>query len=45
MIACVEPVVAAILSAVWLKTAFGIFDITGFVLIIGGVLLVSGTGE
>ena len=41
MIACVEPVVAAVLSAVWLKTAFVPADLAGFTLIIAGVLLVS----
>ena len=41
MIACVEPVVAAVLSAVWLKTAFVPADLAGFALIIAGVLLVS----
>ncbi|MCD8020891.1 MAG: DMT family transporter, partial [Clostridiales bacterium] len=41
MLACVEPLVATILSAVWLKTEFAWIDIFGFVLIIGGCMLVS----
>ena len=41
MIGCVEPVVATILSTVWMGTTFAVIDLVGFVLIIGGVLLVS----
>ena len=41
MIGCVEPVVATILSTVWMGTTFAAIDLVGFVLIIGGVLLVS----
>lgn len=41
MVACIEPVVAAVISAVWLKTSFAGFDIAGFIMILGGVLLVS----
>ena len=45
MIACVEPVAAALCTALWLGTTFTRMDIVGFVLIIGGVLLVSAAKE
>lgn len=38
---CAEPVMAAIISALWLHTTFTVVDLMGFVLIIGAVLLVS----
>ena len=41
MLGCVEPVVATILSTVWLGTTFAAIDLVGFVLIIGSVLVVS----
>ena len=41
MLACIEPVVATIVSALWLGTEFAPIDLCGFALIIGGCLLVS----
>lgn len=41
MLGCVEPVAATLISALWLKTKFAGIDLLGFILIIGGVLLVS----
>lgn len=41
MLACIEPVVATIVSALWLKTEFALMDLIGFILIIGACLLVS----
>ena len=45
--ACVEPLVATISSALWMKTVFGAVEVVGFVVIMSGVLLVSmpGTSE
>lgn len=44
MLACIEPVVATVVSAVWLNTNFTPLDLAGFALIIGGCLLVSLSG-
>lgn len=41
MLACVEPVVAAVVSALWLHTPFTLMDIVGFAVILAGVLLVT----
>lgn len=41
MLACIEPVVATVISALWLKTEFAPIDLVGFALIIGACLLVS----
>ena len=45
--ACVEPLVAAISSALWMNTVFGVEELIGFFVIMSGVLLVSmpGTSE
>lgn len=45
MLACIEPVVATVISALWLGTEFATIDLLGFALIIGGCLLVSMSGE
>ena len=45
MLACIEPVVATVISALWLGTEFAPIDLLGFALIIGGCLLVSMSGE
>ncbi len=45
MLACVEPVVATVVSALWLGTEFAPMDLFGFALIIGGCLLVSLSGD
>lgn len=45
MLACVEPVVATLVSALWLGTEFALLDLLGFALIIGGCLLVSLSGN
>ncbi|MDO5145554.1 MAG: EamA family transporter [Eubacteriales bacterium] len=45
MLACIEPVVATTVSALWLKTEFAAIDLIGFVLIIGACLLVSVKGK
>ena len=41
MIACVEPVSAAIISCVWLGTEFQIIDIVGFILILSTVFILA----
>lgn len=41
MIACVEPVVATVTSALWLGTHFTFMDLVGFLMIVFGVLLVN----
>ena len=41
MLACIEPVSATVISAVWLKTSFASADIAGLLLIIITVLLLS----
>lgn len=41
MIACVEPVSAALFSFVWLKTPFVPIDIVGFVLVLSAVFLLK----
>lgn len=41
MIACVEPVSATIISALWLKTKFTGIDIVGLIAILTAVLLLS----
>ena len=40
-IACVEPVSATVCSVIIMHTSFGLFDIVGFVLILGAVLILS----
>ncbi|MGE4274253.1 MAG: DMT family transporter [Desulfitobacterium sp.] len=45
MIACVEPVAAALFSAIWLNTAFVGLDILGFALIITTVILLTRKGS
>lgn len=45
MLACIEPVVATVVSALWLETEFAPLDLLGFALIIGGCLLVSLSGN
>ena len=45
MLACIEPVVATVVSALWLGTEFAPIDLFGFALIIGGCLLVSLSGD
>jgi len=39
--ACIEPVTATVLSALWLKTDFAIIDLVGFVLIIITVVILN----
>ena len=41
MIACVEPVSATTISALWLKTKFTGIDIVGLIAILTAVLLLS----
>lgn len=41
MLACIEPVSATVISAVWLKTSFSFIDIIGLLFIIMTVLLLS----
>ncbi len=41
MLACIEPVAAAIISAVWLKVQFRMMDLLGFVLVISAVFIIS----
>lgn len=41
MIACVEPVSAALFSFVWLKTPFVPIDIVGFILVLSAVFLLK----
>ena len=41
MIACVEPVSATVISALWLKTKFTGIDIVGLMAILTAVLLLS----
>lgn len=45
MLACVEPLSATIISALWLKNKFMPIDILGFVLIITTVLMLSFKGK
>lgn len=45
MLACIEPVVATIVSALWLGTEFAPLDLLGFALVIGACLLVSLSGN
>lgn len=45
MLACIEPVVATVISALWLGTKFAPMDFVGFAIIIGGCLLVSFSGK
>lgn len=45
MLACIEPVVATAVSALWLGTKFAPLDFVGFTIIIGGCLLVSVQGK
>ena len=37
--ACIEPVAAAVLSAVWLKNPLGFIDISGFILIVSTIFI------
>lgn len=39
--ACVEPIAATILSAVWLKVPFTVVDLAGFALIIATILILA----
>ena len=41
MVAAIEPVAAAVFSALWLKTTFSAIDIIGFILIISTVFLIN----
>lgn len=41
LIACVEPVVALVVAAVWLKTAFTVMDIVGSVLVLAAVFVIT----
>ena len=41
MAACVEPLVATVISCFWLHTRFVLMDIIGFVLIMGGVIIAT----
>ena len=41
VISCIEPVSAAVFSAVWLGTGFAAPDIIGFIFIIGTVIILS----
>lgn len=41
LIACVEPVVAAVLAAVWLKTSYTAMDIIGSILILLSVVAIT----
>lgn len=45
MLASVEPVSAAVISAVWLKSEFAMMDIVGFVCIITTVFLLAKPGK
>lgn len=45
MIACVEPVSATIIAAVWLHTEFNLIDILGLGAIVGTVLLLTYKGR
>lgn len=42
MLACVEPVSAALFSCFWLKTEFAPIDIIGFVMVLSTVFILSG---
>jgi len=37
--ACIEPVAAAVLSAIWLKNPLGFIDISGFILIVSTIFI------
>ena len=39
--ACIEPVAAAVLAAVWLKVPFALLDLVGFVLILATTFILS----
>ena len=41
LIACVEPVVAMVVAAVWLKTSFTPMDLVGAVLVLAAVLVIT----
>lgn len=41
LLACIEPVMATIISAVWLKTPFAPMDFVGFVMIISTIFLLN----
>lgn len=41
VIACIEPVSATVISALWLKTSFAPYDLVGFALIIITVLILA----
>lgn len=41
MLACIEPVAATVVSAVWLKVQFQTIDLTGFVFVMSAVFIIS----
>lgn len=41
MLACIEPVAATVVSAVWLKVQFQIIDLLGFAFVISAVFIIS----
>ena len=41
MIACIEPVIATIVTTVWLKTKFQMTDLLGFIFVMSSVFLIS----
>ncbi len=41
LLACIEPVSATVLSAVWLHTIFSLYDIIGMICILSTVIIVS----
>ena len=45
LVGCVEPVSATVISAVWLGTPVGMFDIVGCIMIIAMVFLVTDRGS
>ena len=45
MLACIEPVSATVISALWLHTSFTTVDIAGLALIVTAVLMLSRKGK
>lgn len=45
LFACSEPVAAALLSTIWLKTTFLLIDLVGFVLILSTLFLLTGISK
>ena len=45
LIACVEPVVALVVAAVWLKTSFAPMDLIGAALVLGAILVITKQSE